>query len=112
MPRSAKCARDQFRRIRFQDHAVETFGAADGEGRAGFELFVQDRRGDAAGVAQKRPFDLRVLRIERGDVPQRIERADAEKRKIRAQRLDFGQSPASERRANLTDQRGPRSATA
>ena len=44
----------------------KAFGLADCERRAAFELFVQDRRGDAARVAQKRSFDLRVLRIKGG----------------------------------------------
>ena len=105
-------ARDGLRRVRFEDHAVKAFGGAEGEGRAGFELFVQDRCGDAARVAQKRPFDLGVLRIERGNSRYRIKRANAKEREIWAQRLDVGQSPASKRRADPHGQRGLQSAKA
>src|ERR1700677_1788972 len=93
-------ARDGLWRVRFEDHALKAFGRAKGERRAGLELFVQDRCGDAAGVAQKRPFDLGVLRIKGGNARYRIERANAEERELGAQRLDIGQSPASESRAD------------
>ena len=101
IPRSAKARATESRGVRFEDHALKAFGPADSERGAGFELFVQDRGGDAAGIAQKRPFDLGVLRIKRGDSLEGIERADAEEGELRTQRLDVGQSPASDSRADL-----------
>src|SRR3984957_12615560 len=92
---------DRLWRVRFENHALKAFGPADSERCAGFELFVQYRGGEAAGVAQKRPFDLGVLRIKGGDSLEGIERADAEEGDLRAQRLDVGQGPASKRRAAL-----------
>src|SRR5271154_3152837 len=100
-PALGECPGDGFRRVRFEDHAVKAFGAADGDRRAGFELFVKERRRYATRIAQNCPFDLGVLRIERGNSRYRIERADAEERKIGAQRLDVGQSPAAESGADL-----------
>src|SRR5580692_7679294 len=92
---------DRLWRVRFENHALKAFGPADSERCAGFELFVQDRGGEATGVAQKRPFDLGVLRIKGSDSLEGIERADAEECELRTQRLDVGQGPASYSRADF-----------